>query len=168
MANINFDDGFETFTINGDSNRVIKINPKDGNILIRFDEAMRDLKNESERLSSIKVKADGSPVEQAGISLEESTSRLGEFNQLICSKMDYVFNADVRQAAFGRQSPLSIVGPDNRFLFEILRGSFGSGSRQAGGCNKRNGIPCRKVYRPVQTGSRQREQVPIPCKVGVI
>ena len=52
MANINFDDGFETFTINGDSNRVIKINPKDGNILIRFDEAMRDLKNESERLSS--------------------------------------------------------------------------------------------------------------------
>ena len=59
MANINFDDGFETFTINGDSNRVIKINPKDGNILIRFDEAMRDLKNESERLSSIKVKADG-------------------------------------------------------------------------------------------------------------
>ena len=50
MANINFDDGFETFTINGDSNRVIKINPKDGNILIRFDEAMRDLKNESERL----------------------------------------------------------------------------------------------------------------------
>lgn len=44
MANINFDDGFETFTINGDSNRVIKINPKDGNILIRFDEAMRDLK----------------------------------------------------------------------------------------------------------------------------
>ena len=116
MANINFDDGFETFTINGDSNRVIKINPKDGNILIRFDEAMRDLKNESERLSSIKVKADGSPVEQAGISLEESTSRLGEFNQLICSKMD----ADVRQAAFGRQSPLSIVGPDNRFLFEIF------------------------------------------------
>lgn len=44
MANINFNDGFETFTINGDSNRVIKINPKDGNILIRFDEAMRDLK----------------------------------------------------------------------------------------------------------------------------
>lgn len=120
MANINFDDGFETFTINGDSNRVIKINPKDGNILIRFDEAMRDLKNESERLSSIKVKADGSPVEQAGISLEESTSRLGEFNQLINDKMDFIFNADVRQAAFGRQSPLSIVGPDNRFLFEIF------------------------------------------------
>ena len=57
MANINFNDGFETFTINGDSNRVIKINPKDGNILIRFDEAMRDLKSESERISSIKVKA---------------------------------------------------------------------------------------------------------------
>ena len=101
MANINFNDGFETFTINGDSNRVIKINPKDANILIRFDEAMRDLKNESERFSSIKVNADGSPVEQAGISLEESTSRLEEFNQLINDKMDYIFNADVRQAAFG-------------------------------------------------------------------
>ena len=166
MANINFDDGFETFTINGDSNRVIKINPKDGNILIRFDEAMRDLKNESERLSSIKVKADGSPVEQAGISLEESTSRLGEFNQLINDKMDFIFNADVRQAAFGRQSPLSIVGPDNRFLFEIFLEAALEAVREK--LDKRNGTPCRKVYRPVQTGSRQREQVPIPCKVGVI
>ena len=32
MANINFNDGFETFTINGDSNRVIKINP-----LLKYD-----------------------------------------------------------------------------------------------------------------------------------
>ena len=125
MANINFDDGFETFTINGDSNRVIKINPKDGNILIRFDEAMRDLKNESERLSSIKVKADGSPVEQAGISLEESTSRLGEFNQLINNKMDYIFNADVRQAAFGRRWLRQDGGRD-------ARGHESRNGRQAG------------------------------------
>jgi len=37
MADIRFDDGFEEFTINGDPQRVIRINPKDVNILARFE-----------------------------------------------------------------------------------------------------------------------------------
>lgn len=120
MAGINFNDGFETFTINEDPNRVIRINPKDGNILTRFEEAMKDLSNESEKLADIKVKADGTPGEGNEATLEESADRLRSFNRLINDKMNYIFNSDVTEAAFGKQSPLSLIGPDNRFLFEVF------------------------------------------------
>lgn len=120
MAGINFNDGFETFTINEDPNRVIRINPKDGNILTRFEEAMKDLSNESEKLTDIKVKADGTPIEANEITLGESADRLRSFNRLINDKLNYIFNSDVIEAAFGKQSPLSLVGPDNRFLFEVF------------------------------------------------
>lgn len=120
MAGINFNDGFETFTINEDPNRVIRINPKDGNILTRFEEAMRDLSGESEKLTDIKVKADGTPGEVNEASLRESADKLRNFNRLINEKLNYIFNADITEAAFGKQSPLSLVGPDNRFLFEVF------------------------------------------------
>lgn len=84
---------------------------------------MRDLKSEPRRPSSIKIKINGNPVGQVGIPLEGNTSRFGGFNQLTNDKVDLIFNADIRQAAFGRQSLLSIVGPDNRLLFEIFLGA---------------------------------------------
>lgn len=120
MAGINFNDGFETFTINEDPSRVIRLNPKDGNILMRFEEAMKDLREESEKLSAIKVKSDGSLADGSGLLLGESAEKLREFNQLINDKLNYIFNADVTEAAFGKQSPLSLIGADNRFLFEVF------------------------------------------------
>ena len=120
MANISFEDGFELFTINNDPERVIRINPKDGNILARFVKSMKELREESAGISGIEVRADGSPVETQEFSLAESVKRLQEFNESINQKLNYIFNADVAEAAFGRQSPLSLVGKDNRFLFEVF------------------------------------------------
>lgn len=120
MANISFEDGFEVFTINNDPERVIRINPKDGNILARFEKSMKELREESAGISGIEVRADGSPVETQEFSLAESVKRLQEFNESINQKLNYIFNADVVEAAFGRQSPLSLVGKDNRFLFEVF------------------------------------------------
>lgn len=120
MANINFDDGYEEFTINNDPNRIIRINPKDVNIINRFEEAMNELERESKKLPNIKIKADGTVVGENGINLEECTKAIQGFNEIINHKMAYIFNADVTHAAFGNQSPLSIVGKDNKFLFEVF------------------------------------------------
>lgn len=119
MANINFDDGFETFTINNDPNRVIRINPRDVNILERFDTAMKELREESMSMSDVKVNADGSPAVDAD-ELGTYTKKLNEFNNLVNKKINYIFNSDVSLAAFGRQSPLSLVGKEGRFLFEVF------------------------------------------------
>ena len=120
MADIRFDDGFEEFTINGDPQRVIRINPKDVNILARFEKSMKELKEESSSISDIEVRADGSLAEMQHSKLSENARRLQEFNESINQKLNYIFNADVAEAAFGRQSPLSLVGKDNRFLFEVF------------------------------------------------
>lgn len=119
MANISFDDGYETFTINDDPKRIIRINPRDVNILKRFETAMKELREESASISGIEVNADGSPAVDAD-ALEAYTKKLDEFNRLLNGKLNYIFNADVSLAAFGRQSPLSLVGEEGRFLFEVF------------------------------------------------
>lgn len=120
MANINFDDGYETFTINGDPDRVIRINPKDGNIILRFETAMRELKEETSKASGISVNPDGSLSKIGRGSFEEDAKILRELNQFVNDKLNYIFNAEVTGAAFNGQSPLSVVGPDNKFLFEVF------------------------------------------------
>ncbi len=119
MANISFDDGYETFTINSDPQRIIRINPRDVNILDRFNTAMKELREESASMSGIEVNADGSPAADAG-TLEAYTKKLDEFNRLINDKLNYIFTADVSSAAFGKQSPLSLVGDEGKFLFEVF------------------------------------------------
>ena len=81
---------------------------------------MKALREQSAGISGIEVRPDGSPVETQEFSLAESVKRLQEFNESINQKLNYIFNADVAEAAFGRQSPLSLVGKDNRFLFEVF------------------------------------------------
>lgn len=103
MADIRFDDGFEEFTINGDLQRVIRINPKDVNILTRFEKSMKELKEESSSISDIEVRADGSLAEMQHSKLSENARRLQEFNESINEKLNYIFNADVTSAAFGRR-----------------------------------------------------------------
>lgn len=119
MADISFNDGYETFTINGDPQRVIRINPRDVNILDRFDTAMKELREEGASMSDIRVNVDGSPAAGAG-TLEAYTEKLNEFNRLINDKLNYIFAADVSSAAFGMQSPLSLVGDEGKFLFEVF------------------------------------------------
>lgn len=119
MANISFDDGYETFTINGDPKRIIRINPRDVNILERFETAMKELREESVSISDVKVNVDGSPLVDAD-TLESYTKKLDEFNHLLNGKLNYIFNSDVSLAVFGRQSPLSLVGEEGRFLFEVF------------------------------------------------
>lgn len=51
MKSIKFDDGYETFTINGDPERAIRFSARDANILLRYEKAMDEMKEECGRLS---------------------------------------------------------------------------------------------------------------------
>ena len=104
MNNIKFDDGYETFTLNGDPNRVIRFNARDTNILLRYEKGMDEMKAECGRLS------DGG---------KGDASTLEELNQFIFDRIDYIFNSDVAGVAFGNQSPLTLL-PNGRFLFEVF------------------------------------------------
>ena len=42
MQNINFDEGYKEFSINGDEKRVIRFNPKDFGILTRMEDTLSD------------------------------------------------------------------------------------------------------------------------------
>ena len=104
MKSIKFDDGYETFTINGDPERAIRFSARDANILLRYEKAMAEMKVECGRLSEGE---------------KENASTLEELNQFIFDRIDYIFNSDVSRVAFGNQSPLTLL-PDGRFLFEAF------------------------------------------------
>ena len=92
MKSIKFDDGYETFTINGDPERAIRFSARDANILLRYEKAMDEMKEECGRLSEGE---------------KENASTLEELNQFIFDRIDYIFNSDVSRVAFGNQSPLT-------------------------------------------------------------
>lgn len=114
MRNIKTNDHLESFTINGDESRVIRFNPSDPNILVRASEAQKRIFEKQKRMESVKLLPDGnlkSPSEQAREALKE-------FDDMIRSEINYIFNADVYDTVFAGQSPLCIVGPEKDFLFE--------------------------------------------------
>ena len=43
MKSIKFDDGYETFTINGDPERAIRFSARDANILLRYEISMDEM-----------------------------------------------------------------------------------------------------------------------------
>lgn len=101
MQNINFDDGFKEFTINGDENRIVRFNPSDFGILDRventvaaFEEIERALK-ESNQDSIAEV--------------------LNEIDKKIKQQINYIFNSDIADIIFNGQSPMSLV--KGEFLF---------------------------------------------------
>lgn len=113
MKNLSFDNGFESFTINGDANRIIRFNPADPEIVNRLLKAQEFFAS-YEVPEGLELNADGSmksDLEQAGAYVTESTKTMrNAFNE--------IFNADVFDTIFNGQSPLCIVG--NKYLFESV------------------------------------------------
>lgn len=101
MQNINFDEGYKEFSINGDEKRVIRFNPKDFGILTRMEDTLSDFGEIEKKLKE---------------STEDNlTEVLKEAEKSIHKKMDEIFNADVHEIIFNHQSPISLVGGE--FLF---------------------------------------------------
>ena len=101
MQNINFDEGYKEFSINGDEKRVIRFNPKDFGILTRMEDTLSDFGEIEKKLKE---------------STEDNlTEVLKEAEKSIHKKIDEIFNADVHEIIFNHQSPISLVGGE--FLF---------------------------------------------------
>lgn len=95
---INFDDGLKDYEINGDPNRVIRINPTDFQIFTRMDNAIGKLKEEMGNVQNIKDTG----------SQEEAMAALRESNDVMRKAFDEIFYDGAAQIVFGDQNPLSV------------------------------------------------------------
>ena len=100
---INFDEGYKTYEINGDPERVIRFNPSDPGILRRIVVAKSALSGMSEEVQRIQINADGSSV------LEQEAEAVKLIEGKIKEQINYIFGADISTPAFGLQSPLATL-----------------------------------------------------------
>lgn len=105
MQNLQFDDGYKEFSINGDESRIIRFNPADFSIIERIKAAYDEIDKASKLEEDIELKADGTPIDDLGRAAEIVTG----INNKVREMIDYIFNSPVSDKVFGKQSPLSIV-----------------------------------------------------------
>jgi hypothetical protein len=106
MQNLSFSDGFKEFSLNGDESKVIRFNPADFGIIERIDKAYKEIENASKIGADIKLKTDGTPIEEISI----AASIVKSVSDTIKSQIDHIFDSPVSAVVFGNQSPLSMVG----------------------------------------------------------
>lgn len=118
MKSLNFNDGYESFAINGDESRVIRFNPRDPNIIQRYNQSLKNIMGAKETISGdITLKADGT-IEKAD-DIEAAAKTLMDTDQIIRENVNMMFNSDVYDIVFAGQSPFSGVG-NGRLLFETF------------------------------------------------
>ncbi len=115
MQNLSFDDGYKEFTINNDKNRVIRFNPSDMGIVGRIQEAYNKIEDAGKEVEEVKLKNDGSPFD----GLEETAEKIKKYDTAIKEAIDCIFNSEICDIAFGKQSPISLVG-NGKFLWEAF------------------------------------------------
>lgn len=120
MQSINFSDGYKSFCINNDPSRVIRFNPTDIDIVKRFNQAMKELREEKNGLEDVNLNPDGTIAVDDDSTLEKTSEVLERFNQVIREKLNFIFKSDVYDTIFDGQSPMSIVGKDRQLLFEAF------------------------------------------------
>lgn len=103
---INFDDGFKSYEINGDPQRVIRIDTADYGLIERLRNAEKNINAEMHKYENIKIKSDGS----ADVDDETAADGIRDLGKFICGQFDYIFNSEVSGVLFGTASPLSTRG----------------------------------------------------------
>lgn len=106
IQNLNFDDGFMSFTLNGDPEKVIRFNPSDFGMINRIRDAYNAIDNAAEAVGDIEINSDGEAIGN----LNGEADRLEIYKKEICKAIDEIFNSNISETAFGKQSPLSPVG----------------------------------------------------------
>ena len=111
MKSLVFDDGYESFAVNGDPSRVIRFNPADPEIINRVLNVQKTFQN-YQVPDNINLNPDGSPKSD----MEVDGAYVSEFSQAMRTAFNGIFNSDVYDTIFDGQSPLCIV--KGRYLFE--------------------------------------------------
>jgi hypothetical protein len=113
VQSLNFNEGFKEFCFNDDESRVIRFNPADYGLVERYEKARETiLKAVNQLQSDIELKTDGTATDET----KETADQLSNVRKLIFDQVNYIFNADVSETVFGKQSPISTV--NGKFLFE--------------------------------------------------
>lgn len=132
MKSLVFDDGYESFAVNGDLTRVIRFNPADPEILNRLLDVRKKFQN-YQVPENIELNPDGSPKSD----LEVDAAYVAEFSNAMRMAFDGIFNSEVYDTIFNGQSPLCIV--KGRYLFErVMEGLFNIMSPALEAYNKEN------------------------------
>ncbi len=100
---IKFDEGYKEYDINGDPNRIIKVDTADYGLIERFEEAEKRIKAQLDKYKGVKIKPDGS----AEMSDEAACKAIEELSSTIRDAIDYIFDYKVSPVVFGNRSPLS-------------------------------------------------------------
>lgn len=111
MKNLSFNDGRESFSINGDPERVIRFNPADPEIINRVLKVQEDFANYAVP-EGIELNPDGSSKSD----MEKTGAYVAEFTNAMRKAFNGIFNADAYDTIFDGQSPLCITG--EKYLFE--------------------------------------------------
>lgn len=121
MQSLNFDDGLKSFAINGDESRVIRFNPADPDLIIRYDKARKRIAGIStEKLSAVKLDGRGQLLNKEDEDgYDEAVEALKEVNQTIREALKDLFIADVYDIVFAGMSPFA-GATDGRFVFETF------------------------------------------------
>lgn len=100
---INFDDGFKSYEINGDPQRVVRIDTADYGLIERLRTAKNNINEEMKKYENIEIKSDGS----ADVDDETAADGIRDLGEFIRGQFDYIFNSKVSDVLFGAASPLS-------------------------------------------------------------
>ena len=120
MQSLNFDDGLKSFAIYGDESRVIRFNPRDPDLIIRYNEAKKMLQNmNTEKLAEIKLDTNGNIQKDAYDDFEDAAQALKETNNVIRDALKLIFSTDVYDTVFAGRSPFA-GADDGRFVFETF------------------------------------------------
>ena len=105
--NINYDDGIRDFTINGDPNRILKVNINDMGIIDRVQKATEDIKKDLTLMKSSKI-AINSSGDSAEKKFEREAKVVREINNKLRKRFDQVFYKGASEIVFGTQNPLAL------------------------------------------------------------
>ena len=100
---INFDDGFRTYNLNGDSSRIIRVDTADYALITRFNQASEHINAELKKYSNIEIKPDAT----ANTDNETAVKAIEQLDLFIKSEINYIFNSDVSEIVFQNASALS-------------------------------------------------------------
>ena len=108
MQSIDFNSGnYKEYAINGDENRVIRINVSDVGIITRIQDAMSNADNIAEEVSEREKN-------------EDRTQLLKEYDQRVREMVNDIFGSDVCTAALGSVNVFSVASNGKPVLVNFL------------------------------------------------
>lgn len=107
MKSINLDVQYEEYAINGDSNRVIRVNVQDANLIPRLEGALNEIKEFEEELK-------GSKDPEMAFKLDDLVKR----------KINAVFNSNISDIVFEGANCVTSIAKNGKTLFENFIDNF--------------------------------------------